>query len=74
MARYLLTFEVRLHSARQGHSVEQSEEVIIDCEPTLLIKAVSAEKRKLEARVRAAVERIDPAGRGTVSLKGSRAL
>lgn len=74
MAKYLLTFQIRLHSMRERHTVEQSEEIIVDCEPNELIKAVSAEKRTLEARVRAAVERIDPGGSSSISLKQTQCL
>jgi hypothetical protein len=74
MAKYLLTFQTRLHSMRERHTVEQSEEIIVDCEPNELIKAVSAEKRTLEARVRAAVERIDPGGSSSISLKQTQCL
>jgi len=74
MAKYLLMFQVCIDSARDRRPVEQSEEVIVECEPKELIKAVSAEKRALEARVRAAVERIDPAGAGRVSLIRSESL
>jgi hypothetical protein len=54
--------------------VEQSEEIIVDCEPNQLINAVSVEKRALEARVRAAVERIDPSGSSSISLLHTESL
>jgi hypothetical protein len=69
MAKYLLTFHVRLESRRDRSAVEQSEELVVQCEPHELAKAISAEKHALEERVKAALIRIDPNASSRVSLK-----